>query len=107
MEQKLHEIEALVRLQAEKSGTLNCSTWTETAVGEVPVQDGFVEIEIRASGVDFKDFAFSMGIIPENEYTIRCECSGFVKRSGAGVTKHKVGDRVTVQISETYTNRDQ
>jgi NADPH:quinone reductase-like Zn-dependent oxidoreductase len=46
-----------------------------------------------------------MGIVPENEYMIGCECSGVVKRLGEGVTKFKVGDRVAVMRSGTYANR--
>ena len=50
----LHETEALVRLQAEKLGTLQSLMWCETDVGEVPVEPGWVEIEIVAGGVNFK-----------------------------------------------------
>ena len=52
-----------------------------------------------------KDVAVTMGIIPEDEYRIGCECAGYVKRLGPGVTKHKVGDRVCAQINGTYANR--
>lgn len=46
-----------------------------------------------------------MGIVPENEYMIGCECAGVVRRLGAGVTKFKLGDRVAVMRSGTYANR--
>lgn len=46
-----------------------------------------------------------MGIVPENEYMIGCECSGVVKRLGPNVTKFQVGDRVAVMRSGTYVNR--
>lgn len=46
-----------------------------------------------------------MGIVPENEYMIGCECSGIVKRLGAGVNKFQIGDRVAVMRSGTYANR--
>lgn len=48
-----------------------------------------------------------MGIVPENEYTIGCECAGFIKRLAPGVTKFKVGDRVACMRSGTYVNRVQ
>lgn len=48
-----------------------------------------------------------MGIVPENEYMIGCECAGMVKRLGPGVSKFKVGDRVAVMRSGTYANRVQ
>lgn len=50
----LHATEAQVRIQAEKVGTLESLTWCETAVGEVPIEPGMVEIEVKAVGVNFK-----------------------------------------------------
>lgn len=50
----LHETEAQVRIHAEKIGTLQSLTWCETAVGEVPMEPGMVEIEVMAVGVNFK-----------------------------------------------------
>lgn len=48
-----------------------------------------------------------MGIVPENEHTIGCECAGYIKRLAPGVTKFKVGDRVACMRSGTYVNRVQ
>ena len=50
----LHESKALVRLQVERLGTLESLMWCETDVGEVPVEPGWIEIEIMAGGVNFK-----------------------------------------------------
>ncbi|KAI1375608.1 hypothetical protein F4677DRAFT_112302 [Hypoxylon crocopeplum] len=100
----LHETEAMVQIRAEKVGSLDLM-WCENHVGEIPVEPGFVEVEVMAVGVNFKDVATTMGIVPENEYMIGCECSGVVKRLGAGVTKFQVGDRVAVMRSGTYANR--
>jgi NADPH:quinone reductase-like Zn-dependent oxidoreductase len=46
-----------------------------------------------------------MGIVPENEHMIGCECTGHVTRIGAGVTGFKTGDRVVAQTNGTYVNR--
>lgn len=46
-----------------------------------------------------------MGIVPENEHTIGCECAGIVKRVGAGLDNFHVGDRVCVMSKGTYANR--
>ena len=46
-----------------------------------------------------------MGIVPENEFTIGCECAGTVRRVGPGVSKFKTGDRVAVMTKGTYANR--
>ncbi|KAI3329679.1 putative polyketide synthase [Ustulina deusta] len=104
----LHANPAQIRIQAEKIGTLQSLTWCETAIGEVPMEPGMVEIEVMAVGVNFKDVATTMGIVPENEYTIGCECAGYVKRIAPGVqTTLKVGDRVAAMRSGTYVNRVQ
>ncbi|KAK3985842.1 hypothetical protein QBC44DRAFT_403752 [Cladorrhinum sp. PSN332] len=104
----LHETEAQVRLQADKIGTLQSLVWCETDVGEVPMEDGMVEIEVMAVGVNFKDVATTMGIVPENEHMIGCELAGYVKRIGPNVHRNlKVGDRVAAMRSGTYVNRVQ
>ncbi|KAK4223155.1 hypothetical protein QBC38DRAFT_58577 [Podospora fimiseda] len=104
----LHETEAQVRIQADKIGTLQSLVWCETDTGEVPMEDGMIEIEVMAVGVNFKDVATTMGIVPENEHMIGCECAGFVKRIGPNVHRNvKVGDRVACMRSGTYVNRVQ
>lgn len=52
-----------------------------------------------------KDVAAVMGIIPEDEHMIGCECAGVVRRVGPGVTKVRVGDRVVVEGAGNYANR--
>jgi NADPH:quinone reductase-like Zn-dependent oxidoreductase len=52
-----------------------------------------------------KDVATSMGIVPENEFTLGCECAGTIRRLGEGVTGLQVGDRVAVLNKGTYANR--
>lgn len=54
-----------------------------------------------------QDVATTMGIVPENEWMIGCECAGVVKRMGVGVSKFQVGDRVAVMRSGTFINRIQ
>jgi len=50
----MHANPAQVRLQADKIGTLQSLNWCETATGQVPIEPGKVEIEVRAVGVNFK-----------------------------------------------------
>ncbi|KAH6886253.1 hypothetical protein B0T10DRAFT_516260 [Thelonectria olida] len=101
----LHQTKAAVQLRSERVGTFQSLTWNEQAVGEVPVEAGKIEIEVSAVGVNFKDVAVAMGIVPENEYTIGYEAAGVVKRLGPGVTKFKEGDRVCFLNSGSYANR--
>lgn len=101
---EFHTSEAQVRLQAEKKGSLESLTWCETTAGQVPVEPGKIDIQVMAMGVNFKDVATTMGIVPENEQMIGCECAGYVRRLGAGVTGYQLGDRVVAQINGTYVN---
>ncbi|KAB8293815.1 hypothetical protein EYC80_009297 [Monilinia laxa] len=101
----LHETESAVQLRAEHLRTFQGLTWVETAVGEVPVEPGKIEVEVEAVGVNSKDVAVIMGVIPENEYTTGYEAAGVVKRLGPGVTRFKVGDRVCFLNSGSYVNR--
>ncbi|KAF2993299.1 putative PKS-like protein biosynthetic cluster, partial [Neopestalotiopsis sp. 37M] len=105
VEKYLHANPAQVRLQADKIGTLDSLKWCETATGQVAVETGKVEIEVMAVGVNFKDVATTMGIVPENEHMIGCECAGYIKRIGPGVTGFNIGDRVVAQTNGTYVNR--
>ncbi|KAF4898987.1 Highly reducing polyketide synthase [Colletotrichum fructicola] len=102
---KLHETKAAVQLRSERVGTFQSLTWNETDVAEVPVEEGTIEVEVFAVGVNFKDVAVSMGIVPENEYTIGYEAAGIVTRLGPGVTKFKEGDRVCFLNGGSYANR--
>ncbi|KAI4865388.1 hypothetical protein F4820DRAFT_469755 [Hypoxylon rubiginosum] len=101
---EFHTNEAQVRFQADKKGSLDNLAWCETAAGEVPVEPGKVDIQVMAMGINFKDVATTMGIVPENEQMIGCECAGFIRRLGTGVTGFNVGDRVVAQTNGTYVN---
>ncbi|KAF4818673.1 Highly reducing polyketide synthase [Colletotrichum tropicale] len=102
---KLHETKAAVQLRSERVGTFQSLTWNEKDIAEVPVEEGTIEVEVFAVGVNFKDVAVAMGIVPENEYTIGYEAAGIVKRLGPGVTKFKEGDRVCFLNGGSYANR--
>ena len=58
-----------------------------------------------AVGVNFKDVAITMGIVPDDEHNIGFECAGVVKRLGRGVTRFSVGDRVCMLKAGSYCNR--
>ena len=58
--------------------------------------DSDVEVEVRASALNFRDIAASMGLI--DDFRLGDECSGVVIRTGSHVKESdvKVGDRVLV-----------
>lgn len=104
----LHSTNAAVRLRAEVVGSLQKLVWSETAVSDLPLADASVEVEVVAVGANFKDVATAMGIVPENEYMLGFECSGTVRRVGAGAaSRFRPGDRVVAHTNGSYANRVQ
>ncbi|KAJ4293054.1 hypothetical protein N0V88_005718 [Collariella sp. IMI 366227] len=101
----LHGTKVPVSLRAERMGTFQGLVWAETSTEEVVVDGGKVEVEVMAAGVNFKDVAVTMGIVPENEYTLGYEAAGVVRRLGPGVSKFKEGDRVCFLNNGSYANR--
>ncbi|RYP24614.1 hypothetical protein DL765_000440 [Monosporascus sp. GIB2] len=77
----LHETDVQVHIHAERVGTLDLA-WCEEELAEPELEAGVVEVEVKTVGVNFKDVATTMGIVPENEFTIGCECAGLVRRLG-------------------------
>ncbi|RDW79928.1 hypothetical protein BP6252_04566 [Coleophoma cylindrospora] len=101
----LHDIETVARMRAERVGTLDLQ-FVELSTKVVPVEEGKVEVEIHAIGLNFKDVAVTMGIVPENEEVLGCEGAGIVRRVGKGVDGFKPGDRVAVGANGCFANRN-
>ncbi|KAI2998093.1 hypothetical protein CAN33_0028820 [Aspergillus niger] len=61
---------------------------------DTQLADDEIEIEVKASAINFRDIAASMGII--DDYKLGDECAGIVTRIGAQVNPRdfQVGDRV-------------
>jgi len=66
-----------------------------------PVEEGQVEIEVHAAGLNFRDVMWAMGLLPEEALsdgfagpTLGLECAGIVRSLGPGVEGLAVGDRV-------------
>jgi NADPH:quinone reductase-like Zn-dependent oxidoreductase len=61
------------------------------------VKEGEIRIAVRAAGINFADLMARVGLYPDAP-KLPCvmgyEASGVVDQAGAGVTGHKVGDRV-------------
>lgn len=86
-------------LEAPISGGLDDLHWK--AVPRSAPSEGEVEIAIAATGLNYRDVMWSMGLLPEEAVeqgfagpTIGIECAGTVTRVGTGVTGLETGDRV-------------
>ena len=59
-----------------------------------------VEVEVMATGVNFRDCLIALGEL--NEKDIGTDCAGIVRRVGGGVSDLSVGDKVSVCAMGTY-----
>ncbi|KAB8270040.1 chaperonin 10-like protein [Aspergillus minisclerotigenes] len=99
------QVQACRDPKAEQLGTLEGLAWCETEVTEPTIEENHVEIEIMAVGVNFKDVAVTMGIVPDNEKSLSYECTGVVWRLGPVVKEFLVGDRVCMMKQGSHANR--
>ena len=103
----LQDIEGVAMLRAERLGTFDSLYYSEMSNEELPILENHIEVDIKAAGLNFKDIAVTMGIVPENEHLLGLEGSGIVRRIGKGAGKFRVGDRVAVLKNGTFANRIQ
>ncbi|KAF2713296.1 hypothetical protein K504DRAFT_398387 [Pleomassaria siparia CBS 279.74] len=83
-------------------GRLNTITWS-TLSPTAPENDE-IEVEVYASGVNFRDVLVGMQIIPgRHEPKFGYETTGVVRRVGPKATKLAVGDRVVAVGARTFT----
>jgi acyl transferase domain-containing protein len=103
----LHGCENCIRFRCERLGNIDSLQYGEVSAAPIPVKDNCVEVEIFAAGLNFKDVAVTMGIVPENEHLLGLEGSGAITRLGKNVNSLRVGQRVVVFEKGTFANRIQ
>lgn len=76
-----------------------------------PPGPGEVEIEIAATGLNFRDVMWALGLLPEEALedgfagpTLGFECSGRIVRIGEGVSGLAVGDSVIAMASAAFAS---
>lgn len=82
-------------LKIGKVGLLESLVFSDDeAIIDSDIQDDEIEIAVKASAINFRDIAASMGII--DDYRLGDECAGVVMRKGSKVqdSAFQVGDRV-------------
>ncbi|KAF2119266.1 hypothetical protein BDV96DRAFT_596010 [Lophiotrema nucula] len=115
----IHDSDMTIRYISERLGTFDSLTYAEvphaqadakrivdpktSSSEELPLLPGRVEVEIKASGLNFKDLAVTMGIVPENEHLLGLEGAGVIRRPGT--SNYKVGQRVLIFEKGTFANR--
>jgi len=70
-----------------------------------PLADDEVEIEVKATGLNFIEVLFSLEMLPdlvEGRFPYGLECAGIVSRCGAQVDRFQVGDEVVAFTNGCY-----
>ncbi|GAD95061.1 hypothetical protein PVAR5_3699 [Paecilomyces variotii No. 5] len=87
------------KVQVRNPGSLDSLYFEDDTVA--PLSDNQVEIEVKATGVNFKDVVVSMGQL--SQPYIGIECSGVVSAVGKDVTDIQVGQRVMALVEGGYS----
>lgn len=103
----LHANNARIRLSAERLGNVDSVHYWELPVDSSTLPAGFVEVEIFAAGMNYKDVVVTMGIVPGNDHTLGGEGAGIITRVSPEITSFAVGQRVVVFDKGMFANRVQ
>jgi acyl transferase domain-containing protein/NADPH:quinone reductase-like Zn-dependent oxidoreductase len=87
------------KLEIASPGALDTLYFTDDIVG--PLGDDEIEIEVMATGLNFKDIVVTMGQLAQP--WIGIECSGVVSSIGKNVTSLAVGQRVMALPEGAYS----
>lgn len=107
--QNLHDHPSCVRMVCERPGILESLNFNEVAEGDLPLEEDFVEIDMHAAGLNYKDVATSLGLVPENQYMLGLEGAGIIRRLGPGkrAQKFHIGQRVVLIRRGSFGNKVQ
>jgi len=72
-------------------------------IGREPPQLGEVEIEVHATGLNFRDVLNALGVYPGDAGPLGGECAGTITALGEGVSGFRVGDRVVAIGTGTFS----
>ena len=88
-----------IRLDFDAPGPLSHLHWRETP--PLPPQAGQIQIKVRATGLNFRDVMWAMGVLPDEAVedgfagpSLGMECAGEIIAVGEGVDEFAVGDEV-------------
>ncbi|KAE9366807.1 putative polyketide synthase [Stipitochalara longipes BDJ] len=90
-----------LKIAIETPGALDTLHFTDDLAVGTPIPDCEIEIEVRATSMNFKDIMISMGQL-SSKY-IGVECAGIISTVGSKVTDLAVGDRVCAMSEGAYS----
>lgn len=89
-----------LKLTIQTPGLLDTFRWIEDEVYHTPLQDDWIEVQVKAVGLNFKDVLVALGNL--NERKLGVDASGIVTRVGKNVKDLKVGDKVMTASCDTF-----
>lgn len=94
-----------LKMHIETPGLLNTLIFKHDADAYTDIPVGYLEVEPKAFGVNFRDIMVAMGQLP-SETTLGFECSGLITRVGleAAAQGFKPGDKVAALLKGNYAN---
>ncbi|KAK2786787.1 Highly reducing polyketide synthase curS1 [Onygenales sp. PD_12] len=93
--QRLGDQERPLRLTIIKPGLLDTLTFIEDDRMKIPLGETEIEVDVKATGVNFKDIMAAMGLVEVS--VIGHEASGIVTATGSkAASRFQPGDRVTL-----------
>ncbi|GAB3844820.1 hypothetical protein GCM10027610_059940 [Dactylosporangium cerinum] len=81
------------RVDVRERGSLESLALVPNPDADRPLGPGEVRVAVRAAGLNFRDVALALGMIPEHT-VLGLEGAGVVTGTGPGVTRFAPGDRV-------------
>lgn len=89
-----------LKLTIQTPGLLDTFRWVEDELYYEALQDDWIEIEVKAVGLNFKDILVALGSL--NERKLGVDATGVVTRVGKAVTDLKPGDRVMTATCDAF-----
>ncbi len=81
-----------LQLHIDNPGNLDSLQWQ--SVKRQQPQDREIEIEVKATGLNFRDVMVALDLYPDQTKFLGLECAGIVTQLGKDVTSFKIGDEV-------------
>ncbi|KAI1744483.1 reducing type I polyketide synthase [Xylaria scruposa] len=98
-----------LRMHVDVPGLLDSIVFRDNEGAQQPLRDGWVEIEPRAFGLNFRDIMSAMGMLKEAKQEMGVECAGVITMIGGSASTRndlKVGDRVcALTVHGHFANR--
>jgi NADPH:quinone reductase-like Zn-dependent oxidoreductase len=82
----IHAHKTLIHIGAERLGDLDSIHYHEVTAKPAELEDSYVEVEVYAAGLNYKDVVVTIGIVPGDERELGGEAAGIVTKVSPSVT---------------------